>query len=241
MTKTEFVLVPRTITPEMARALESNYAECMPASDVHVANWREAYAAMLAAAPEPELTAEPVMIGYTNWRGEYAEREIIPLHVWFGSTDWHPDPQWLLKATDVAKGAERDFAVKDIGIKATPTPEPQPEVAAWRWKPDYPAFDWRLSNGPNKPEPLEHDGPNWHYVYEPLYATPSVVEEAVKADDDGMLSALQDLHAFVAIMVGRGPNAAIPETINAPLGVPIKIGDIMRNAQSAIRARSATP
>ena len=46
-------LVPVEPTPEMARALESNIAECLPASDVHVANWRDAYRAMLAAAPTP--------------------------------------------------------------------------------------------------------------------------------------------------------------------------------------------
>lgn len=59
-----------------------------------------------------------VVIGYTNWRGEYGEREIVPMHPWFGATDWHPELQWLLKAWDVAKDAERDFAIKDIGSAA---------------------------------------------------------------------------------------------------------------------------
>lgn len=47
-----WVLVPREITPKMAHALESNIAECVPPSEVHAANWRDAYRAMLSAAGE---------------------------------------------------------------------------------------------------------------------------------------------------------------------------------------------
>lgn len=62
------------------------------------------------------IAATPVEIGYTNWRGEYGRRRIIPLQVWFGATDWHPEPQWLLRAIDADRNAERDFAIKDIGL-----------------------------------------------------------------------------------------------------------------------------
>ena len=48
------VLVPREITAEMAHALESNIALCLPPSEVHRANWAEAYRNMLAAAPRLE-------------------------------------------------------------------------------------------------------------------------------------------------------------------------------------------
>jgi len=51
---------------------------------------------------------------YTNWRGETSVRTITPIRVWFGSTDWHPEPQWLLRAFDHDKNAERDFALKDF-------------------------------------------------------------------------------------------------------------------------------
>ena len=37
-----------------------------------------------------------VQILYTNYRGETAIRTIFPLEIWYGSTDWHPEPQWLL-------------------------------------------------------------------------------------------------------------------------------------------------
>ncbi len=55
-----------------------------------------------------------VSIEYTNWRGETAMRRIIPIEIWFGSTGWHKTPQWLLKALDIEKDAERDFALGDI-------------------------------------------------------------------------------------------------------------------------------
>jgi hypothetical protein len=51
-------LVPIEPTPEMARCLESNIAECLPASEVHVANWRNAYRAMLNASPSPGGTSD---------------------------------------------------------------------------------------------------------------------------------------------------------------------------------------
>lgn len=55
-----------------------------------------------------------VTIVYTNYRGETAERKIIPKKIWFGATEWHPEEQWLLEALDVAKNEDRHFAIKDI-------------------------------------------------------------------------------------------------------------------------------
>jgi hypothetical protein len=55
-----------------------------------------------------------------------------------------------------------------------------------------------------------------------------------------LVEALSDLHAFVAIIFGRGDDASIPETITTPLGVPVKIGAIMRDAESALSKAKAT-
>ncbi len=65
------------------------------------------------AADAPEIT-----VIYKNWRGETAVRRIKPISQWFGATEYHPEPQWLMKALDVEKGVERDFAIKDM----TPAP-----------------------------------------------------------------------------------------------------------------------
>ncbi len=63
---------------------------------------------------EKHLDGQDVTIVYTNYRGETAERKIRPIKIWFGKTEWHPEPQWLLDAFDYDKNAERSFALKDI-------------------------------------------------------------------------------------------------------------------------------
>ncbi|MEN6303177.1 MAG: hypothetical protein ABFD96_10665 [Armatimonadia bacterium] len=55
-----------------------------------------------------------------------------------------------------------------------------------------------------------------------------------------LLEAAHELFAFVAIMVGRGPDATIPETIATPLGAHVKIGKIMRDAQAALAKAGAS-
>ena len=55
-----------------------------------------------------------VKILYTNWKGEVAWRTVLPRKIWFGSTEWHREEQWLLKALDIEKDPERDFTLKDI-------------------------------------------------------------------------------------------------------------------------------
>lgn len=57
----------------------------------------------------------PITLTYTNYRGETSERTITPIRSWYGSTEWHPEPQWLLTAFDHEKQANRDFAIKDFG------------------------------------------------------------------------------------------------------------------------------
>lgn len=74
----------------------------------------------LPAAEAPRQ--EPVALTYTNWRGETHTRRILPLSIWYGKTEWHLDPQWFLRARDVERGVERDFALKDLG-SAPPAPK----------------------------------------------------------------------------------------------------------------------
>jgi len=56
---------------------------------------------------------EPLVFEYTNWRGETSVRRVSPRRLWFGSTEWHPDRQWLLHAYDHDKQELRDFALAD--------------------------------------------------------------------------------------------------------------------------------
>lgn len=55
-----------------------------------------------------------VRILYTNYRGETALRTIVPEKIWFGTTEWHHEPQWLMDAVDAEKQQIRSFAMKDI-------------------------------------------------------------------------------------------------------------------------------
>src|SRR5687767_7134909 len=49
--------------------------------------------------------------------------------------------------------------------------------------------------------------------------------ELCKASPD-LLVSLQEAEAFIGIMFGRGEDAAVPETVTLPLGVPCKLGEI---------------
>lgn len=55
-----------------------------------------------------------VIILYTNYKGKTSERRIIPEKIYFGSNEWHVEPQWLMDAYDLGKDAIRGFALKDI-------------------------------------------------------------------------------------------------------------------------------
>lgn len=60
---------------------------------------------------------ERITASYTNWRGETEDRSITPMEIRFDATEWHPEPQWLLKAWDDDRQAWRDFALKDFNFR----------------------------------------------------------------------------------------------------------------------------
>jgi hypothetical protein len=68
--------------------------------------------------PAPGPTREQT-VTYTNWRGERAERRIIPARLWYGVTEWHPEPGWLLDATDLDKRERRTFALSGFDNTTT--------------------------------------------------------------------------------------------------------------------------
>jgi hypothetical protein len=82
--------------------------------------------------PDLRTAAEPPpVVTYTNWRGEMAERRIIPQRLWYGATDWHPTPGWLLDAFDVDRSAMRSFSLDGLAEDTSLTlasgsaPDPQ--------------------------------------------------------------------------------------------------------------------
>ena len=65
---------------------------------------------------EPKNTeyAPTLQFKYKNYKGKTNIRNVIPYNIHFGSTEFHPQEQWLLRAFDVDKCAERNFALKDV-------------------------------------------------------------------------------------------------------------------------------
>lgn len=55
-----------------------------------------------------------VTIDYTNWRGERSKRRIVPWKMMWGSNEWYPEYQWLLRAYDVEKKETREFAMTGV-------------------------------------------------------------------------------------------------------------------------------
>lgn len=81
-----------------------------------VTDAEEGIRALKSATPARTYTeAEPLSVVYRNWRGETSTRRIVPLAApRFGTSEWHKEPQWLLRALDVDKGEEREFAMNEI-------------------------------------------------------------------------------------------------------------------------------
>ena len=59
--------------------------------------------------PTPELR-----FLYRNWKGEIAWRCVAPKLVRWGTSEHHPEPQWLLEGHDLDKASDRTFALKDV-------------------------------------------------------------------------------------------------------------------------------
>lgn len=51
---------------------------------------------------------------YRNHRGEELTRWVIPVTMWFGSTAWHPEAQWFMKAVCLDRRQTRDFAMSGV-------------------------------------------------------------------------------------------------------------------------------
>ncbi|CAN5193309.1 hypothetical protein BH09DEP1_BH09DEP1_4960 [soil metagenome] len=68
---------------------------------------------MIEGMTEKELK-NPIKVEYTNYRGEKGIRTIVPISFYVGTTEYHPQEQWLVKLWDVDRQAERIYALKEI-------------------------------------------------------------------------------------------------------------------------------
>lgn len=100
------VLVNRVVLETLAAVLDRNTKK-----GKQVADQLDFLLAGYRVISESETTT----VGYTNYRGEYGVRTLVPQGIYFGCTEWHRVPQWLMRAWDVNKGDYRDFALIDLG------------------------------------------------------------------------------------------------------------------------------
>jgi hypothetical protein len=73
-------------------------------------------------------SSREVSILYRNWKGEVAWRRIVPLSISFESSQWHPVPQWIMRALDIDREAERSFAIVDIQNWKQPSLSSRPSL-----------------------------------------------------------------------------------------------------------------
>ena len=120
-------------------------------------------------AAQPQQSAEPggwlFRFIYRNHRGVVSERFVKPITLWFGKTGWHPEYQWFLKAFDLDKRSERDFALQDIN----PPPASDERVAAMRERCAWTATSF-LVGDPANGVPLRSPGP--HEIAKAIRALP---------------------------------------------------------------------
>lgn len=55
-----------------------------------------------------------IQFDYVNWQGVHASRKAEVQSIRYGSTEFHPEEQWLMSAWDSEKQANRVFAMKDM-------------------------------------------------------------------------------------------------------------------------------
>lgn len=61
-----------------------------------------------------DLQNKVIAVEYKNYRGETAVRKVIPLELYYGNTEYHPQDQWLLRVWDMEKDAERIYSLQGI-------------------------------------------------------------------------------------------------------------------------------
>lgn len=66
------------------------------------------------------MSQDEIHFTYRNYRGEVGRRRVRAhdIHVSFGATHYHPEPQIIFRAFDLDKEAVREFALKDMDFRS---------------------------------------------------------------------------------------------------------------------------
>ena len=66
---------------------------------------------------------------YIKYKGIKSTLNVIPMSLYFGATEFHPENQWLMVAYDLDKQCERTFALNDIIVGSFAD---QIELGSWK-------------------------------------------------------------------------------------------------------------
>ena len=69
-----------------------------------------------------------VILDYTNYKGVRRPRRVRVVRLYYGSTDYHPLPGYLLEAVDTESGQTRTFSMNHVHGWTDETPGPQSSV-----------------------------------------------------------------------------------------------------------------
>lgn len=64
----------------------------------------------------PPTTSQAIRFHYRNWQGKVALRHATPISLRFGTSEWHREEQWLMRAYDHDHQAECEFALTDCSF-----------------------------------------------------------------------------------------------------------------------------
>lgn len=74
------------------------------------------------------VIGRPYTMIYKNYRGETEERQVMPQSFWWGTTQYHPEPGFMMRAYCTSRAADRDFAVSGIVTMRPGAPDQKPKV-----------------------------------------------------------------------------------------------------------------
>jgi len=65
------------------------------------------------------MAVTEVLFAYTDYLGKLSVRRAIPKRFWHGSTQYHPNEQWIMTAYDMDTEKDRDFALSGCHFMTT--------------------------------------------------------------------------------------------------------------------------
>lgn len=60
---------------------------------------------------------------YTNYKGETAKRRLVPVNIFYGTSEFHEGEQWFIRGWCLDRQAFRDFSLSGFKGDGAPVPE----------------------------------------------------------------------------------------------------------------------